>query len=444
MTKQLRFRKWSELSASSRARKQAGTRAYARALEPRLHAFVAFTSMPPCSGGALDGMPYAAKDIFWMDGRRPFGGRATELPYSEPSRAEVLHRLDTSGGFCIGYAAMTELAYEPSGYNALGGAKNPWNPDFITGGSSSGSAVAVASGSVIMALGSDTGGSLRIPAHACGVTAWKPTTGVVPASGTMALAPTLDSIGLIARSAEDMHAAARVLMAIPDPASEVPRSAVVLSDVLSATECSVSSACREGIDAVAACGLALIRRDGLSAIDALDAAVFTIMQAEAAHVHQGLMADARLDPALRKRLEKGLKIDDRALRDAVSGRASQCTNFLDQIFGAADVIVLPILPIRTPAVTVCDPTSPKFEAKTLYQLSRWTRFVNLLGLPGLALPIGFDDRGMPVGMQIVGRPHSDLALIALGIAIQSKTDWHALVPSGVKDLALAMCADEVS
>jgi aspartyl-tRNA(Asn)/glutamyl-tRNA(Gln) amidotransferase subunit A len=389
-------------------------------------------------------MPYAAKDIFWAGDRRPFGGRASELPRSEPSGAEVLCRLDTSGGFCIGYAAMTELAYEPSGYNAHGGPKNPWNSDFITGGPSSGSAVAVASGSVIVALGSDTGGSLRIPAHACGVTAWKPTTGAVPTSGTMALAPTLDTVGLIARSAEDMRAAAGVLTDIPNPAGETPRSAVFLSDVLAATESSVCRACREGIDALAACGVRLTRRDGLSAIEALDAAVFTIMQAEAARVHQGLMTDATLDPVLRRRLEKGLKIDDRTLSDALSGRASQRADFLDQIFAAADVIVLPVLPIRTPAVTVCDPTSPQFEAKALYQLSRWTRFVNLLGLPAIALPVGFDDRGMPVGLQIVGRPHSDLALIALGISLQSTTNWHARVPSGVTDLALATCADEVS
>ena len=100
---------------------------------------------------------------------------------------------------------MTELAYEPSGFNdGLGRVKNPWNLDFISGGSSSGSAVAVASGIVTAALGSDTGGSLRIPAFACGVTAWKPTHGLVSVKGAMPLAPTLDSIGLLARSANDM------------------------------------------------------------------------------------------------------------------------------------------------------------------------------------------------------------------------------------------------
>ena len=90
-------------------------------------------------------------------------------------QAAVLNLLDCAGGLRVGYTAMTELAYEPSGYNAVHGrVGNPWNLDFISGGSSSGSAAAVASGSVVVALGSDTGGSLRIPAHCCGATAWKP------------------------------------------------------------------------------------------------------------------------------------------------------------------------------------------------------------------------------------------------------------------------------
>jgi aspartyl-tRNA(Asn)/glutamyl-tRNA(Gln) amidotransferase subunit A len=295
---------------------------------------------------------------------------------------------------------------------------------------------------VIVALGSDTGGSLRIPAHVCGVTAWKPTYGAVPATGAMALAPTLDTIGLLARSGRDMRAAAAVLMAQPDPVAEPFRSAVILSDVLAATEPSVARACGDGIDAMADCGVAFATRDGVAAIEALDPYVFTIMQAEAARAHRGLMAQGGLDPALQKRLEKGLAIDDQTLAASVAARAHLTASFLAHVFGTAEVIVLPVMPIGTPTAAVCDPKSPSSDAKTLYRLSRWTRFVNLLGLPALAVPVGFDDRDMPVGLQIIGRPHSDLGLIALAIAIQSKTDWHGRVPAAVADLAL--CADEVS
>jgi aspartyl-tRNA(Asn)/glutamyl-tRNA(Gln) amidotransferase subunit A len=442
MSKAKRFHDWVALGATTRERKRMGASAHAQALEPRLNAFVAFSAQTVhFAPGVLDGMPYAAKDIFVSPDRGPTGGFAEALPMARTPYAEVLERLDAGGGFRIGYTALPELAYEPSGYNAVrGAARNPWNLDYITGGSSSGSAAAVASGSVILALGSDTGGSLRIPAHACGVTSWKPTYGTVPTNGTMPLAPTLDTIGLIARSARDLNPAARLIA--PLPGSEPCRSARVLSDVLAATESTVASACRDGVDAISACDVALDRCDGIAAITALDPYVFVVLQAEAARTHRGLMAGP-LDPALRKRLDKGLEIDEQALAASVSARPQLLTDFLAQVFGEADVLALPVTPIRTPTAAVCDPSSPSFDAKTLYQLSRWTRFVNMLGLPAVAFPVGFDDRRMPVAMQIVGRPGSDLALIMLAASVQNNTNWHARVPPAVADLAVAMDPDEV-
>src|SRR5262249_57542355 len=131
--------------------------------------------------GVLGGMPYASKDMFVSNTRFPHGGLAQALPMDTSQQAEVLDLLDRAGAHRIGTTAMTELAYEPSGYNAVHGApKNPWNFDYVTGGSSSGSAVAVASGSAVFALGSDTGGSLRLPAHCCGGASGKTTLGALP------------------------------------------------------------------------------------------------------------------------------------------------------------------------------------------------------------------------------------------------------------------------
>src|SRR5262249_29879968 len=155
---------------------------FARTLDTQLKAYVAFEDDLTPTQGVLGGMPYASKDMFVSKTRNPHGGLAQPLSMNTSKQAAALDFLDRAGGRRIGTTAMTELAYEPSGYNAVHGApKNPWNFDYIPGGSSSGSAVAVASGSVVFALGSDTGGSLRIPAHCCGVTSWKPTYGVVRA-----------------------------------------------------------------------------------------------------------------------------------------------------------------------------------------------------------------------------------------------------------------------
>jgi aspartyl-tRNA(Asn)/glutamyl-tRNA(Gln) amidotransferase subunit A len=431
------FPDWRALDAATRRAWTATAAQRARRLEPRLNAFFAIEDdrIVASPASPLAGCPYAAKDIFAALSRRPTGGLATAPDFGLAGEAEVLRRLDQAGACRIGFTALTELAYEPSGHNgAHGRTRNPWNLDHVTGGSSSGSAAAVASGSAVFALGSDTGGSVRIPAHCCGVTGWKPTYGLVSTTGAMALAPSLDVIGVLARSAADLEPTLGVLAA-EEPLNEEPiATAVVLADAFATAEPSVRAACQHGCDAIETIGVRLTRIDALKTIERIDAHALIVMQAEAAQVHPARLDDPALDATLRKRLAKGLAIDAAVLAASRAARRPLSDAFIADVLGKANVAVLPVMPIRTPPASDTDPASPDFRPRSLYELSRFTRFVNLLGLPAVALPVGFDDRGLPVALQIVGRPGSDRALVALAKAMQATTDWHSRVPAAVGDL----------
>jgi aspartyl-tRNA(Asn)/glutamyl-tRNA(Gln) amidotransferase subunit A len=426
---------WTALDDAARRRRRQAARPRARALDPVLNAFVQISlapaSLPPADG--IGGLPYAAKDMLQTPLHRPSGGLADGCFPRITGNCDLLDRVAAAGGDLIGFANMTELAYEPSGFNAARGrVRNPWNLDCISGGSSSGSAAAVASGTVVAALGSDTGGSLRIPAHACGITAWMPTHGLVSAHGAMPLAPTLDTLGLLARSAQDMTMLIPVMAQPPRPA-RIDR-ATVARDVVAECDPAIRRAMALAIDAIADADVAIEHRPALAAVEAIDRHALIVLQGESARVHRAWIDDVSLSPVLRHRLAKGLKISEEALAGSIAKRAILAADFEDQVLAANDAVILPIMPIPTPSATECDPTSERFSARTLYALSRFTRFVNMLGFPAVALPAGFDDRGMPVGLQIVGRAGSDLALLDLVRRVQSKTDWHGRVPAAIADL----------
>jgi aspartyl-tRNA(Asn)/glutamyl-tRNA(Gln) amidotransferase subunit A len=421
---------WTALDDDGRRDRQDSARALAHALNPVLNAFA---SIEGTAAGNSGGLPYAAKDMFRTPGHRPGGGFGGAVDLGIADDSDVLARLDAAGADRVGFTNMTEFAYEPSGFNATTGrVRNPWNLDVIAGGSSSGSAAAVAGGAVVAALGSDTGGSLRIPAHACGITSWKPTHGAVSVRGTMPLAPSLDTIGLLARSANDMMPLVRTIAAL-QPSPPVTR-AVVVKDVVADCAPAIQNAAAEIIDVIAACGITITQRPGLAAIDAIDRHALIVMQGESARTHRARLDDAAIAPALRRRLAKGLDIDDATLAASVGARAGLVRDFDEQVLAGGEVAILPVMGIPTPDAAECDPTSQRFSARTLYALSRFTRFVNMLGAPAVSLPCGFDGRGLPIGVQIVGRAGCDLALIDLAHRVQARTRWHAHIPSAIAHL----------
>ncbi|WP_170149834.1 amidase [Rhodoplanes roseus] len=426
-----RFADWESRDEAQRSAALVHARAAMAGLGRRLGAVV--HAMPGGSGqdGPLAGLAYAAKDMIATGLHTPGWGRA--VPSSGiGERATVLRRLDAAGATLVAVAEMTELAYEPSGHNSSRGrVLNPWDFDRIVGGSSSGSAALVAAGCCDVALGSDTGGSVRIPAHCCGVTALKPTRGALPLDGVMPLAPSLDTIGLFARSAADLARVWPVLSASPSGSAALPRRAVVLDEALDDSDPAIVRACEAAIDILVTLVIDVVSHPGFP--EAADQHALAVMQAEAARSHAALIDDPGTEPVLRRRLAKGLAIDDRALAESLAARVPLCEAFLRGTLVDADIAILPVMPVATPRVAEVTPGDPAFDPKRLYALSRFTRFVNYLGLPALALPAGFDDAGLPVGVQLVGRPGAEAQLLALGRAFQARTDFHGRVPRAVAD-----------
>ena len=177
-----------------------------------------------------------------------------------------------------------------------------------------------------------------------------------------------------------------------------------------------------------------IRGAALPAIEEADRHALVVMQAESGRVHRSRLDDPAMTPVLRRRLAKGLDITDAALAESVAARAHLAARFAAEVLADCETALLPVMPIVTPEAAECDPKSDRFSPRTLYALSRWTRFVNMLGLPAVAFPAGFDDRGMPIGVQIIGRAGSDLALLDLVRHVQRMTDWHGRVPGAVSHL----------
>jgi aspartyl-tRNA(Asn)/glutamyl-tRNA(Gln) amidotransferase subunit A len=426
-----RFPDWCSLSDSDRVAALEQSRARLASVGRELNAVKQVLPSEVPSLGPLAGMPYVAKDMIATGAVAPLWGCSEPMAPALP-RASVINRMEQAGASLIGTAVMTELAYEPSGL-VPGGALNPWRADAIPGGSSTGSAILVAAGCCFAALGSDTGGSVRIPASCCGVTGLKPSYGRLPVDGSMALAPSLDTIGIMTRSAADLALIWPAISGEGAKESESPiaekLSGTVLTDAFDASDLQVREICRNAIGALAETGMPIDARPEFP--EQADQNALLVLQAEAARQHEERMDDPRIDATLRKRLRKGLAISDGALGAALKARDALRSDFLSRYLGEAGVALLPVMPVATPGVEEVDPGSANFNPRTLYALSRFTRFVNYLGLPALAVPAGFDNRGLPVGLQIVGRPGSDALLLEIGVRLQARTDWHGRIPRDI-------------
>jgi len=406
--------------------------------QPRINAFLGFRE------DARAGVPLAHKDMFYRAGGVSTCGSKIRSGWVANETSAALERLDAAGFADIGRLNMSEFAYGPTGHNEhFGDCRNPWNPDYITGGSSSGSGAAVAARLVFGALGSDTGGSVRLPAAACGVSGLKTTWGRVSRHGAMPLSHSLDTIGPLARSAEDC---ALLLSAIAGHDARDPLSArepvedySKLLEKKRALRIAVSSAWmeRNAHPEVAAAVLAAARTLDKNPIeveppdfDTLSAHCLVVMQAEASAQHSRWMRERPGDysPAVRARLEAGYAIPATVYLEVLRARAAWLERFCAQTLAAADLYLLPGIAVQLPTREQTGAGGGADMPRLLAEITRLTRWVNYLGVPALAVPCGFDSRGLPLSLQLVGRPFAEATLLAAGHAYQRATDWHQRVP----------------
>jgi aspartyl-tRNA(Asn)/glutamyl-tRNA(Gln) amidotransferase subunit A len=397
--------------------------------------------------GALHGVPLAHKDMYYEAGKVVTCGSRIRRDFVATTTSTALQRLKDAGTIRLGSLQMAEFAYGPTGHNAhYGPVHNPFALDRITGGSSSGSGAAVAARLTFAALGSDTGGSIRMPAHFCGVTGLKTTVGRISRAGAMPLSQSLDTVGPLARCAEDC-AVLLGLMAGADPGDPTAISGP-LPDYAAATAGSIKGLTIgvptafyvDDLDAEVAgildATIAVLKREGANVVQVelpdqrqLTGASQLVLAVEAAAFHKRWMIERPQDYGAQvlMRLQNGLAIPGVSYLEALRWRGPALAAYLAAVANI-DALIAPVSPIAAPTIAESDVGNGPDAEAVIQRLTRFTRPINYLGLPALSIPAGFTRGGLPVGMQLVGRSFDEAMLLRIGAAFQRATDFHDRVP----------------
>src|ERR1700687_1206052 len=429
--------------------------------QPRLNAFMAIEAEQALAsadaadaalakgkvGGALHGVPLAHKDMYYDAGKVVTCGSKIRRDFVATTTSTALQRLKDAGTIRLGSLQMSEFAYGPTGHNShYGPVHNPWAFDHVTGGSSSGSGAAVAARLTFAALGSDTGGSIRMPAHFCGVTGLKTTVGRISRAGAMPLSQSLDTVGPLARSAEDCALLLGLMAGADseDPTAvtgPVPDYTAAVQESMKGLTVGIPTAFYvDDLDPEVAQVLdetiAVLKREGENVVQVelpdqrqLTAACQLVLAVEAAAFHKRWLIERPQDygPQVLMRLQNGLAIPGVSYLEAMRWRGPALAAHLAAVAGV-DAVIAPVAPGAAPTLAESDVgNSPDAEA-VIQRLTRFTRSINYLGLPSLSIPAGFTRGGLPVGMQLIGRSFDEAMLVQIGAAFQRVTDFHERVP----------------
>ena len=417
----------------------------ARAVQPRINCFLRIDEDAALAAahladrdlargyvrGPLHGVPMAHKDMYYRRGVVSSCGSTIMLDRPARATARVLEHLDAAGAIQFGVLNMAEFAMGPTGHNwHYGHCRNPWDPQRITGGSSSGSGASVAARANFAALGSDTGGSIRLPSSFCGLAGIRPTHGRVSVENILPLCPSLDTVGPLTRTVED--AALMLQVIAPGFAANLERPIAGMR---------IGRAFHQGCDPEIAAAmersLEVFRRLGATVVDVdlpdfsrLSALAATLHAAEANPFHDAWFRARPHDysPQVRERLEKGRPVLARDYLLAMQARQPSIDAFCEAVFSKVDLVHGPVVSFQTPTIEETDLSTGDAAAEMLGRFVRLTRPISYLGLPVVSANAGFTKAGMPIGMQLIARPLDEATALRGAHAYQRATDWHLRAP----------------
>ena len=399
--------------------------------------------------GPLHGVPLAHKDMYYRAGKPCTAGSKIRTSFVPTYTSTALTRLEASGAVTVAALNMAEFAQNPTGHNAhFGDCHNPWGLDYCPGGSSSGSGAAVAARFTYGALGSDTGGSIRLPAAMCGASGIKPTQTRVSRYGAMPLSFSADNVGPLARTARDCALMLGVIAGYDpsDPTSArepVPDYEAALDGNIKGLRVGIPTtyffedADNEIVLAIRKAA-AVLQDAGAEIVDvalphmnAVSTYGSVLSRAEAAAIHGQWMRERAGDYAvhLSARIYGGMAIPAAYYVEALARRGPILKAFATEVFGKVDVFLAPGLRKAVPTLreTDIDRAGPS-AIDAFNAVSANTRPINYLGLPSISVPCGFDRNGLPIGLMIQGRPFAEARILKVADAYQSLTDWHTLTP----------------
>jgi aspartyl-tRNA(Asn)/glutamyl-tRNA(Gln) amidotransferase subunit A len=383
--------------------------------------------------GRLHGIPLALKDLIDTRGIRTTAASALfkdRIPHQD---AEIVRKLKRAGAVILGKQNLHEFAYGGSSLvSYYGEVRNAWNFEHIAGGSSGGSATAVAARLCYAAIGTDTAGSIREPAALCGVVGLKPSYGLVSVQGVIPLSPSLDHVGPMARSVADCAAILEIIAGkgsmiepYPRKLNELPvpfRVGLPRSFFYQGLDPEMASALDQSLSLLTGIG-ADVREIALPVPTDR-----TLQAAEAYAYHSGFVT-RNPDLYQRETLSR-IKIGQQTTHDQIAGlrrELAQVRDKMQQLFREIDFLVTPSTPVAAPSISEMKRSPDLLRAREL-ELLRNTRPFNVWGLPAISVPCGFTQAGLPLGLQIAGPVQGELAVLQLAHAYEQATEWHKREP----------------